>query len=144
MTTREASLRLQTPLLLTCHQISVEVASLMQAYRVVHLVNPIPLSYFAYLVGSEKCAELEEITINSRILLDMYMHLLLVSPMIGSSKKPLWDPYQTQHLFRRMQRVQVNYLEQTPPSESEIRCSRFFLRDLFGKDDLEVEWVASD
>jgi hypothetical protein len=60
-TTKRATLRIRTPLLLTCRQISVEVASLMQAYKVVHLVTPIPLSDFVNLVGLEKYAELEEI-----------------------------------------------------------------------------------
>jgi hypothetical protein len=131
-TTKRASLHNRTPLLLTCRQISVEVASLLQAYKVVHLVTLSALSDFVDLVGSEKCAELEEIKMVETMLWTM----------VFDSR---WDPSQTRHLFRRMQRMQVTCPgHHIPPGERSFSFSKSSLRDLFGKSDLEVEWVAFD
>jgi hypothetical protein len=137
-TTKRASLHIRTPLLLTCRQISVEVASLMQAYKVVHLVTSIPLSDFVNLVVSEKCGELEEIKIKAMMVWTMFLDFPL-----GIRKEPLWDASQTQHLFHRMQRMQVISPDDIPPIESTRIFSKSTLGNLFGKSDLEVEWVAS-
>lgn len=137
-TTKEARLHFQIPLLLTCRQVSVEVTSLMQSYKVVHFVTPTPLADFVNLVGLEKCAELEEFQMSETmvwaVIFDSRYTRAIREESILSQK---------QHVFHRMQRIQLICPGLLPPSENTTHFSKSALKYLLGKSDLEVEWVAS-
>ena len=111
----------------------------MQSFKVVHVVTPIPLADFANLVGLEKCAELEEIQMSET----MVWSVIFVDSRYQRATREAASSSQKQHVFHRLQRIQVICPGLLPPSENTTRFSKSALGDILGKSDLEVKWVAS-